>query len=482
MSVPHPLLRVEPTLIRSAIERCSWAALGAFLGLAAVIAAQVDFKMGVAFVAAIVVSAIVIARPVLVLHVAIVSVFFENSTFGGTTVTRLIAPFALFVIAVELFRGTARVRFGGPLGWTVAYVGWAMASGIWTASSDGTRFLLQSLAIALVFLVAYAALVNTERELRDLLYTLTFVSALTAALSVFAFAWQLDIPYLELLQAGRSQGGVGDPDFFAAMQLVVVPLVLVLASETSNRRARVVLYLGLLCILTSIFTSLSRGGFIGIVVLGFLFVVSRADRMFRSRQEKAFALFVVALGLVLLFSRPYFRDQVVTRASSIYAPKSKEDTTGSGRTNIWKAAARTTGEHPVLGVGFGSFSFVSQELILNTPGVDPEVLQLREDGKNFVAHNTYLGTSAELGLIGLFLYLGVLVSTALALRRATARAMSLGSPFTGRIAHALLLGLAAWAVATVFLSGETARMLWIIVGLSLALPKLMQLTQSDPDA
>ena len=74
-------------------------------------------------------------------------------------------------------------------------------------------------------------------------------SALTAALSVFAFAWQLEIPYLDLLQAGRSQGGVGDPDFFAAMQLVVVPLVLVLSSEAASKRARLILYFALLCIL-----------------------------------------------------------------------------------------------------------------------------------------------------------------------------------------------------------------------------------------
>ena len=37
------------------------------------------------------------------------------------------------------------------------------------------------------------------------------------------------------------------------------------------------------------------------------------------------------------------------------------------------------------------------------------MLQLREEGDNLVAHNTYLGTSAELGLVGLALYLGVLV-------------------------------------------------------------------------
>ena len=458
---------------RSALDRMAWMALGAVLALLAVVAAQLDVKLGIAFVGAVVVVASVAARPVLLLHMALVAVFFENSTFSGTTVTRLLAPLALFVVTAEVLRGGARIRFAAPLSWTVAYVGWALASGIWTASTDGTRFLLQSLAIALVFMVAFAALITTERELRDVLYTLAFVSALTGALSVFAFAWQLEIPYLELLQGGRSQGGVGDPDFFAAMQLVVVPLVLVLATEARGR-ARLFLYLALFAILASIFTSLSRGGFIGIAVLGVLLVAAHPERMFRSRREKAIALFIVALGLVSLFTRPYFRSEVLSRAETIYSPQTQEDATGSGRTNIWKAAARTTGENPLLGVGFGSFKYISQELILTTPGVAPEVLQLRQEGDNFVAHNSYLGTAAELGLTGLALYLGVLISTALALRRTAARAAVIGASFTRRVAHALLFGLAAWAVATIFLSGETARMLWIIVGLTLALPKLVE--------
>jgi hypothetical protein len=36
-----------------------------------------------------------------------------------------------------------------------------------------------------------------------------------------------------------------------------------------------------------------------------------------------------------------------------------------------------------------------------------------------------------------------------------------------------LLGLGSWGVTSVFLSAETARMSWIIVGLCLALPKLL---------
>jgi hypothetical protein len=450
-----------------------WAAIGSGLALVEAFAVQVDWQMGVAVAAGVGVSLALMARPWLVLPLAIITVFLEHLTFANMAVTRILAPGVLLLVLAELIRGKARIRPDLPFICAGAYVVWAIASGIWSDALAGTQFLLQSLAIALVYLIGFAAMLNTERQLRALLFIWSLTAAILGGMSVFAFGNMLKIPHLDLLQQGRSQGGVGDPDFFAAMQLVTVPLTLVLASDTKDKRVRVLLYACTLTLLASVFTSLSRGGFIGIVALGILFLASRPERLFRSRQEKALALFVVALGMVGFFSRPWLREQVVTRAQSIYAPQNKDEKSGAGRTNLWKAAAKTAQDHPVTGIGYGTFPYVSQELLYETPGVDTEIIQERAAGHNLVAHNTYLGTAAELGVTGLLLYLTVIISTAMLLSRTAARAAALGAHFIGRIAHALLLGLATWSVATIFLSAETARTFWIIVALSLALPKML---------
>lgn len=450
-----------------------WVAIACSLALVEAFAVQIDWQMGVAVAGGVAGALVLLARPWLILPLGIVTIFLEHLTFGNLPVTRILAPPALLLVVAEFLRGKARVRPDLPFLCAGAYVVWAIASGIWSQSVPGTQFLLQSLAIALVYLIAFAALLQTERQLRLLLYVWSLTAGILGGMSVFAFGGMLEIPHLDLLQAGRSQGGVGDPDFFAAMQLVTVPLTLVMASATKDRLLRVLLYASTLTLLASVFTSLSRGGFIGVVVLGMLFLVSRPERLFRSRQEKALALFVVALGMIGFFSRPWLREEVVTRAQSIYAPQNKSESSGAGRTNLWKAAAKTAQEHPVGGIGYGTFPYVSQELLYKTPGVDAEIIQERAAGHNLVAHNTYLGTAAELGVTGLTLFLGVILSTGLLLTRTAARAAALGAPFVSRVAHALLLGLATWAVTSVFLSAETARMFWIIVGLSLALPKML---------
>jgi O-antigen ligase len=451
----------------------AWIAAAACVAVLEALAATVDWKLGLAVAIALIVGGMLLVRPFLLVPISMVTVLLEGLTFGGAPVTRVVVPGAFLAVGAELLRGTARIRVGPPLLAAGAYVVWAIASGIWTESGEGTMFLLQSLAISLVFLAAFASMINTEAELRMLLYVLAFSAALIGGLSVIAFGGNLEIPYLPLLQAGRSQGGVGDPDFFAAMQLLFVPLVLVLASEERRPAVRIALYCSVLTLLASAFTSLSRGAYLGTIVLGILFLASRPERLFRARHEKAMALVVVTLGMVAFFSRPFVREEVVTRAQSIYAPADEEEASGSGRTNLWRAAIKTAGENPLTGVGFGSFKFISQDLMLHTPGVNPEILQVREEGNNFAAHNTYLGTAAELGFTGLFLYVGIIIVTAATLRRTSREAFARGSPFVGRVAHALLLGLVVWSVATFFLSGETARTFWIVIGLSLALPKLI---------
>ena len=450
-----------------------WWITATFLAVVVAGAATVDAKLGFAVAIAFGGAIVILQNPSLIAPVGFVTVCVEGVVVNNVAVTRILAPCALLLVLAELIRGAARIRVSGPFLWACGYVTWAFASTLWTTSLAGTRFLLQSLLIAVVFMLIYAALINTEEQLRRVVYTIGITSGIVGALSVIAFGLSIpSIVGLDLLQSGRSQGLVDDPDFFAAMQLVAVPLVIVLATEARTHRIRLLMYGTLIMILASAFTSLSRGAFLAIAVLAILLVSTKPERLFQSRRQKALTLLLATLGMTLFFSRPYVRGEVVQRAESIYAPKDRDEASGAGRTNLWKAAQKITGENLLTGIGYGSFTYVSEDLLLRTPGVDPLLLQNRGEGDNFVAHNTYLGTSAELGIPGLTLLLGMIFASAASLRRTSKRARAAGAHFLGRISHALFLGLCSWAVTSVFLSGETARMLWILVGLSLALAKL----------
>jgi O-antigen ligase len=113
-----------------------------------------------------------------------------------------------------------------------------------------------------------------------------------------------------------------------------------------------------------------------------------------------------------------------------------------------------------------------------TPGVDFSAYRLRQSGQ--VAHSAYLGTLAELGLIGLALFLTVLAVAIVTLRRTARTALSRGDPFVAGAAQALVISMGGFLLISAFLSTETDRALWVLLGLALAVARIADLPESMP--
>ena len=414
-------------------------------------------------------GAATVLSPNLILLILAASVYLEIVSFGGVSISRLLAPIALLVITFEWLRGRTSLRPASPLAWVVAYSSWALASFMWTVSPGDTTTLLASLCIALIYMASFAMLVDSTDALRRVLWVFAIASLVVGMASLLAFSGNggggSD------LQAGRAQGGVGDPNFFANVQLVVFPLVLALASEVQRGWVRLGLYGIALIGLASILSTLSRGGLIAMVVVLLIIPWMRSRSLLGTPRQKALVILVLAAGMLTLFSRAGFRAEVVTRAQSIFVSTGSDASSnaGSGRTEIWKAARHSIDERPVLGVGFGAFPAISTEYMLNTPGIDPKAFTARP----IEVHSAPIGTTAELGLVGLALFASMVLATAIFLRRTARRAFAAGADFVGRVANALVLSIVGWTLSSLFIETETSRPIWIVIGLALALPRLI---------
>lgn len=441
--------------------------IAALVGLAA----GINPLYGLVLVLVLVFCVTAALRPSSILGLLIVSLFLEIISFGGVSISRLVAPIAIVVVLVEFIRGRARMGVELPLVAAAAYTTWAVASGLWTVSGAGTTYLLSSLAIALVYMVAFAALLNTRRQLERSIYILGFAALLIGASSILAFG---GYPSLFAVKEGRASGGVGDPSYFANVQLVALPLVIVVAAATRSVWIRWMLYISVLVIIGSVLTSLSRGGLIALLLVVALVPLLPARTLFASPRAKAIMLLVIAVGTIALSTRAAVREGIVHRFASVVSPSGGDagSQRGSGRDNIWAAARLSIGERPLLGLGYGAFVHSSNELMLRTPGVDLTFYKLREHGAE--AHNAYLGTTAELGFPGLALFVLLLLSLLITNRRTAARARESGHLFVARFANALILSLVGWGISSIFITTETSRPLWIMIGLTLALPKLAE--------
>jgi O-antigen ligase len=384
------------------------------------------------------------------------SVFAEDVMPAGVPLSRLVGPVAA-VVALA-----AWVRSGGPAldrvvtTCIVAYAAWAAASGIWTTSPSGTASLLGSLAIAIAFAAAIAVLVRELEQVTAVLVALSLGSAMTAAIVVVAY---LADPL------ARSGAGVGDPNFAAAYMILSLPAALVLAAAARTPALRLLFVVcAVLCIL-GVLATLSRGGLIALAVVLLLVAAAPSRLFFRSRGAKVAALLAVAaVGVVFTIAGA----AGVARLESLGGDVG----TGSGRLNEWRAAATAVDRHPWGGIGYGAFGDASNDLMRETPGVSFRDFELRPQGSE--AHNTYLGTAAELGWLGLALLVSLLLAVAVRLWRTGVEARAAGDRAVERIAVAFLAGTVGWLVAIAFLSAETSRPIWIVAGLALALPTVLR--------
>src|SRR5258708_4787209 len=266
---------------------------GAMLVAAATgILAAIDVKIAAAAVIGLVTVLAAIFRPVLVVLILFLTVYPSTLTVAGISIQRLGAPLALLVAVAQLLRGGVHLRRPTlTLVLVVAYVGLAAASLSWSSSVSGTLDALASLGISLAYMAAVVLVLKDSRDLRPIFWAVSLWSALLGGWWILSYA----------RGDSREFNALGDPNFFAALQVVAAPLVLALIANTRRRAHRAVLYVALVLIAGSVPASLSRGGMVALIVTGVVIAIIPRVYLFTSRAHKRkFFLAVAGLSMALM--------------------------------------------------------------------------------------------------------------------------------------------------------------------------------------
>lgn len=388
--------------------------------------------------------------------ILVVTMFAEGVTVNGTHIGRVVGVFAVAFIAYYLLvRRKADLRASVLLAIGLAYGLWVLASTYWATDDHLVYMSFFKWALSFAFMLCFAVLVREERHIRAVLAAFVFAAVVFGVIAI--------VDYVQSGGTARGTGLEGDPNQFATYQALAVPAALVLAAVERRPHLRLAYQVGIGLIVVSIAASFSRGGLItlAVIVAGTLIVPWKM--FFRRRSEKmtyVFALAAAGWAVAVLGSTEY-----LTRIQSIFGGNDR----GSGRTDLWAAAWSGYTHHPYLGLGAGGFQAQSLDLLHNTPGVNiaaSYVRPLRE------VHNSYLEALTDLGPVGLAFYLSLLVLTLLYLARSGRRFKEAGAVAARRYTAALMVSVVGLAVATIFLSYQFGRALWIYVGLALALDRM----------
>ena len=271
----------------------------------------------------------------------------------------------------------------------------------------------------------------------------------------------------------RAQGPVNEPNRFAQILIVLLPLSLFM-HRTARSPAAGVWALGLgVLILAGIVLTMSRGAYVALVLMA---LAMMAFRWIRSSR----LLICTLLLAITIPSLPFVSARItsISNVSSLVGGDAADshgavDGAVLGRMTLMLSAWRVFLDHPVIGVGPGQFPpFYSLEYG-HQPGIK---FRTMPDGA-WRAHSLYLEIAAETGVIGLTIFLalvGLLVQKLWSTRRRWLHQCSESSD----LATALCLSLVAYLWTGIFLHLEYERYFWFLLALASAALHILQAKHS----
>jgi len=191
---------------------------------------------------------------------------------------------------------------------------------------------------------------------------------------------------------GRAIGSLGQSNELGSFLALFAVVALALLPGVKHWFGRLVLLGTFIAACIAIMMSLSRGGMLALLA-GVFIVGWRTSRV-------AFGLLLVVLLFSPLWAPDYVKERVMS--SQVEVEGSDEvalDTAAEARIQTWQSILQVVSEHPIEGVGFTGLGYVLPDM--------GTLLGLEEVKDS--AHNTYLRMLAEMGILGIILFIALLV-------------------------------------------------------------------------
>ena len=266
----------------------------------------------------------------------------------------------------------------------------------------------------------------------------------------------------ELTTTLRHGGPLPDSNFWGRHLVLGLPLGLALLTRALARRPGlrwpvVGWSAAVLAMLGAVYLTQSRGTFVAVLVAVGCWLAAAGPAV-RRRALPLLALLAPVPFLPGIGDRFVALVADITDRTAGYAA----DPSVLGRAAAQEIAWAMFRGKPILGVGPGAYT----DLVPRYAGIVPTAVLEPTDAP----HNLYLQLAAESGVIGLAAWLAMFAGFALLAGRAAARFGAAGEPWRAHrpLAAAVLAGLAAWAVASVFLHLAYFRTLGVVFALAAA--------------
>jgi putative inorganic carbon (HCO3(-)) transporter len=259
----------------------------------------------------------------------------------------------------------------------------------------------------------------------------------------------------------RLEGSIGDANYYAQIMVVLVPIAVERFLHEKKLILRFLAGFGIFVLLATIYYTLSRGGFLALLVVAFLIMIRQPSRHYTG---------FILIGIMLLASYRYMPSEYTERISTL--SQVLPDSRTSARKDVSleeRRAANIIGwkmftDHPVFGVGVGNYN----------SNLVAYARQLGLVHNVTSAHNLYLEVAAERGIFGFLSFMAIIYATFRVLQRTKESCLKRNFLEMVGICEALTAGLVGYLVTAAFLHDAYIRYLWLLLGIAWSMPQVLR--------
>jgi len=272
------------------------------------------------------------------------------------------------------------------------------------------KYIIAKTVYYLVFLFLTFSIIQTKEDLKKLTYAYIgglFVAVLytVAVHAVDGFSFE-NINYISSILFVNHV-------FYAALIGIGIPLTWALLKITPKSSGKQTFYLKLLLLLFlfALVTSYTRGSWLALIVCILFYV------LLQSKKVTLFivsSVIVVLIGIAYLFNNDRYLDFASDYSTTIFhegdleghlaATYSLKDVSGMERIYRWVAGANMVKERPLMGSGPGTFYPEYKKF-----AIDRFRTYVSDNPEQSTTHNNFLLFLTEQGLVGFFLFTGLVV-------------------------------------------------------------------------
>jgi probable O-glycosylation ligase (exosortase A-associated) len=322
------------------------------------------------------------------------------------------------------------------------FLGWAFIGAFYPHHQDLAWDFVERIGKIVIPMIIGLTLITSTKELKQLAWTILVAQGY--------MAFEMNSYYFGGYNLLRWEGFGGMDSNSAAIALVTgIGLAFFLGVHSEKWWQKGLAFFFAVLMANAILFSFSRGGMLGMIVAGMgAFIVI-------PKRPRTYAILALAVVGASVLAGPEVRDRFMT--TFVKKKGGEREASAQSRVDLWKDCIDVMKKKPLMGCGPNQWP-----MIASTYGWP--------HGKE--AHSLWMQTGAELGFVGLAMYLEFYLSVLALLWHVTWKRAHVSDPWYKYIARMSFTGLCGFVVSAQFVSLESLEIPYYTALLGLGVLKL----------